>query len=499
MPVLSAPAVPAAILIGVGLSGDATRGLAVLCLGGGTALILTALLKGSVRMGPGRRGVACRVGLFRILLGFLLGIGVVGTGLLRVHSPRTQIASSLDREAVVELEARVLEDLRPGSSSWRVLPVEALRVRDQRGWSAAARGRLVVLWQGEEFLPAGNTRLVPVRGDTLVIRNLVGLDTTIWSNDDSIRLIPADGVPRIRRGVRRWILGRLARLDPRGGAMIPALLLGDRAGLSNDLTDAVRVSGASHVLALSGMHLGVLAMILYAGPLRLVRRRYRAVTIVPLLFLYVWIAGWIPSLIRALVLVTTTTVARFRMRSVPMPLLLARTTILVGLVTPRTVGNLGFQLSLLALTGIVLLGPWLLDGLARVLPRFVAGYTGVTLAAMIATAPITLSVFGTVYPAGILLAGVLSFLIVLQMWAGILFLAVASVPIAGTVVARFITWNGTLVHRVADVGYRIPAITASADLAVLVIPGLVVAAALWLVLSSRKRDNGDVAESQLDF
>lgn len=529
--VWSAPEVAAALVVFFGLAGPvrltgATVAVAVVVM---TVTIVVRCLEHTAGTGPGNVAPQGT----RLLVGLVLGLLLLGGGLIRLHAPHRLFTSPFDPLSVESLQGRLLHDLRPGTSPFRRVEIEAMRVATRRGWSGSASGRVIVMWQGTEYLDAGDRRIMPVRGDTVTVLVPGGLEinrspAVIWADDQHLSMKPAPGLPSMRRAAREWIRARLARLDPVGGPMVLALLLGDRGALSPELADDVRRSGASHVLALSGMHLGVLALILYRGPLRLVPPTARGWMILPLLLVYVWIAGWIPSLVRALVLVLVATIPRMRSVSVPMPLLLARTVVVVGVVSPETAGNLGFQLSVLALVGIVVISPGVVDRLTPIVGRRAGVYLGVTVAAMIPTAPLSLGVFGSVYPAGVLLAGVLSALIVVQMWLGVAFLGVAGVPVVGTALGRLIQWNTRVVGGAASLGGRMPAISmptigvpAISIPAILtegieqaggtgigIIPGVIVFSApvvLWLALRLRgRRGAGSYPEKadcepQLDF
>lgn len=507
IPVWSAPAISAAIIVAAGFSGS--RAAAVVSVGTACA----ALVPLSALVLTLRRRPAARVVVFRLAAGVVLGIGVTVFGTVRLYGSAACFTTAFDSSTIVTLHGRVLRDLRPGVSEYRVLEVATTGVVNRTGWESAGRGRVVVVWKGGEYIDAGVRRVIPVRGDRIIVTGLRGIthergksEATVWVDPDQLFLQPVGGVLRLRRTARAWITARLARLDPGGGSMVPALLLGDRGALPRATMEAVRIAGASHVLALSGMHLGVLATILYLGPARFLARRLRGVAIFPLLAGYVWIAGWIPSLVRALILIGVAGFARVRMRSVPVPVLLAQTVVVTGLVAPRIVGNVGFQLSLLSLFGIVLFTPRLVDELSRFLPRAAAAYVSVTTAAMTTTAPLSLGVFGSVYPAGVLLAGVLSILIVVQMWAGIVFLLVATVPFLGSSVVGIVRWNGLLIRRVADLGYFFPSIeytTGSRTIETVLTAIVLVGLAVWRIKNNRRRNDprwdGKTVESQLNF
>ncbi|SIQ92431.1 ComEC/Rec2-related protein [Alkalispirochaeta americana] len=407
----------------------------------------------------------------RLGAGCILGLIAVIAGEVRIAAADAPLAATIDPRGGLWVSGTLVDDLRPGTSSLRRIELAVDRAGDRRGWQGDARGRVVVLWRGSEYLHAEERRIIPLRGDRLIVSgldDLPGLDhpgqaSSLWVSEDQLSLLPGRGPVAVRRVVRNWMRRRLARLDALGGPLILALLLGDRGALSEDLSGAVRSAGASHALALSGMHLGVLALILYAGPARFLPYRLRGVAVLPLLAGYVWVAGFIPSLVRAFVLIALISLARFRGRKTPLPVLLARTVCLVALVAPGIVQNVGFQLSLLALLGIVVAGPPLVDGLSRFLPRRFAEYTGVSLAAMVATGPISWFSFGTIYPAGILFAGLLSSLVVLVMWCGLVFLLTATLPGLGSFLAMLIRWQAQLLFQVARLGGSIPGIVRTGD------------------------------------
>lgn len=383
----------------------------------------------------------------------LLAVAVVIAGLvtgLRVGYSRRPPRSALPPADVVLLTGRCGTDLRPSSSTRRVLPVELRSVSTRSGWRGSAGGTVVILWEGADHLSVGEheARMLPVRGDLL----RVVIDPGDWDgnrilfvDDAALRLVPARSPwSDARRRSRETVRLRLDRLPAPARGLVRALLLGDRSGLPDELITAVRRAGASHVIALSGMHLAVLAAIV----LRMLRPvcppRPRLAMLVILLGGYVAIAGWIPSLLRALVLTGVTAIATVQDRSPTPEILLARGVLIFALLAPRYLVDVGFQLSVLALGGILFVAPRIVTLLRYAVPRVLASTVGLTLAPMLTTLLITLPLFGAIYPVGLVAAAPLSFVVVLTMWLGILFLVLGSVPLVGTLL-------GTLLHGVASV------------------------------------------------
>jgi len=148
------------------------------------------------------------------------------------------------------------------------------------------------------------------------------------------------------------------------GSLVSALLTGDRSGLTPEQTAAFRGSGASHILALSGLHLGVIYLIVN----RLLSiigntpflRRLRSAVVVLFSGFYTIATGAGPSIVRAfLFILIRETCSLFPERHTsPIRVLMAALTLQLAF-RPRVITTLGFQLSYLAMTGITILYPYL--------------------------------------------------------------------------------------------------------------------------------------------
>lgn len=149
---------------------------------------------------------------------------------------------------------------------------------------------------------------------------------------------------------------------PDSAPLLKALTLGDRSGLSRETIAVFRGSGASHLLALSGLHLGILYALLSfltrAAGGSPAARRIRWVLLTLLSGAYVLLTGASPSLVRAFLFIFLAETARLnrRRRTGLLPSLCGALTLQLAL-QPTVITSAGFQLSYLAMTGIVLLYP----------------------------------------------------------------------------------------------------------------------------------------------
>lgn len=201
---------------------------------------------------------------------------------------------------------------------------------------------------------------------------------------------------------RHTLLERYQKMGVTGEeyAVVAAMTLGDKSAMSQELRDIYAVSGASHVLALSGLHLGIIYMLL---SLLVVNRRWRLLSqtvIVVAIWAFALLVGLPASVVRAALMVSVyallSTIGRRRM-SVNA---LALAAISILMVSPDSLFDVGFQLSFLAMLAILLLQPvfdrvvrreWLLD---RPVVRWAWGMTTVSVSAQAGVAPLVSYYFG---------------------------------------------------------------------------------------------------------
>ncbi|QAA77370.1 MAG: DNA internalization-related competence protein ComEC/Rec2 [Candidatus Bipolaricaulis sibiricus] len=276
-----------------------------------------------------------------------------------------------------------------------------------------------------------------------------GIHGLFWADEVEVLAPGPPSLARWASHVRQTLLSHLYRVAPEGTEraspaldLLAALLLGARGMFPSEEQQAFRTAGVAHVLALSGLHVGILV----AGGwwlLGLVRVRpaWRYLVLVPAVGFYVLVGGARVSLIRAAImfavlglfwlLLERGWVLR-RWLDPVQGLALAATVVL--LVWPWSALDTGFQLSFLATGGIVVLLPgWTGSDLRRRLPgwtRRAADLLAVTLCAQAGAVPVIGTVFGHVSPYGILANVVLVPWTGLLLWGGILVIALAALPIS---------------------------------------------------------------------
>ena len=143
--------------------------------------------------------------------------------------------------------------------------------------------------------------------------------------------------------------------------LVKALLTGDRSGLSRQTVATFRASGASHLLALSGLHAGILYLFLskFLSILgnSMTIRRFRGIAILLAAAFYTLMTGASPSMVRAFLFITIRELSHLAGRE-PAPLKVLSLALVLQLAfSPSAIRSVGFQLSYAAMLGIFLLFP----------------------------------------------------------------------------------------------------------------------------------------------
>ena len=148
---------------------------------------------------------------------------------------------------------------------------------------------------------------------------------------------------------------------PESPVLVNALLTGDKSGLDKDIISAFRDSGAAHILALSGLHLGIIY-----GILRKVTsvmgnsptaNKIRSAGIIFTTFLYTLATGAGPSLVRAQLFITINEISHLAQRRTSLGKVYCSALLIQLTMNPLVISSVGFQLSYMAMAGIVVLYP----------------------------------------------------------------------------------------------------------------------------------------------
>ena len=211
---------------------------------------------------------------------------------------------------------------------------------------------------------------------------------------------PLPDIPRVQRAGDRMLEYREHLLQlyqqsmpPSTYEVVAAMTLGDKSALTKETKNTFNITGASHILAISGLHLSIIYMMV---SLLVWGRRWRIVTQILTLVLlwgFAFLVGLSASVVRAATMLTVYGLLSLGYRQKMSLNVLAFTAILILVCQPEALFEVGFQMSYLAVFAILLFYPviygmlseeWLME---HRLIRWIWGMTVVSLCAQLGVAP----------------------------------------------------------------------------------------------------------------
>jgi competence protein ComEC len=183
--------------------------------------------------------------------------------------------------------------------------------------------------------------------------------------------------------------------DPRG--LMPGLVIGDTSRVSKALNDDMRTTGLTHLVAVSGENLAIVAALVTALLRRTrVSRRFRPPLAIAAIALFVVIARPQPSVLRAAAMACVVLVAAgLGVKASAIPALATAIFILL-LIDPTQAISYGFALSVFATAGLLLLAPGWTRALERHMPKWLAQSIAIPLSAQAMCAPLIVALSGQV-------------------------------------------------------------------------------------------------------
>jgi len=412
--------------------------------------------------------------------GFLTGCLIFLCGVLVV----TERKNSQDDFHLTKLKTRihgfqgfVVNGIEKTRSGYK-LKIRIIKVRDSVSWKNYFADCLVyfsvapvTLKPGTYILATGEPKRINPNHDLrytkqmerLIQKNIHYQFFAKKNNFKKIGNSPTDDSNQIERIKKRILLltaQNISGMDQR--IITEALLIGKTDGLSDHLRRAYAASGTMHVLAVSGLHVGIIYWILliFLKPLTTFahgRWLIAAISIV-ILWCYAALTGLSPSVLRAVAMFTFVAISiPFGLRSQIVNTLAASLFILL-IYDPHLISNIGFQLSYLAVAGIIWIHPVLYKTFQ---PNHKAvdycwSIISVSIAAQLTTFPLTVYYFHQfpVYfiPANLIIIP-LSFLILLIC---LMLIALGSFSGAATILGKVIGTSIGFMNSIARAFQELP-------------------------------------------
>ena len=297
---------------------------------------------------------------------------------------------------------------------------------------------------------------------------------------------------------RNFLLNRYTEygIDGNELAILSALTLGKKESITPSLKSAYSSAGAMHVLAVSGLHVGIIFLVLRFLLGWMDKLKYgsiiKAILLIISIWFYAFITGLSPSVIRASTMFTFMIIAVSFKRKSNIYNTLALSAFAILIYEPFMLLEVGFQLSYLAVIGIIYLHPYLY-ALIEIPPGITEkawNITCVSLSAQLVTAPLGILYFPH-FPTSFLLSNLIvipgAFLII---FLAIGFQIISIIPFVGEPIAFVLKWVVTALNWLVQKMELLPsALISGLDISVIetwLMYLFIASVTIWLTQYSRK-------------
>jgi len=173
--------------------------------------------------------------------------------------------------------------------------------------------------------------------------------------------------------------------------IVSGVVLGDKNLISRDFWEKLKITGTLHIMVASGANIAMFSEGLLAGLCILFVRRISLLILISLIWFYTIMAGFQPPIVRAAIMASFLYLGQFFGRQTEIKRIFWLTGMIMVLINPFLISDIGFQLSFLATGGLVYLQP-------RLKKKIRSQNLSSSLSAQLATLPVLLLNFGWVNP-----------------------------------------------------------------------------------------------------
>lgn len=214
-----------------------------------------------------------------------------------------------------------------------------------------------------------------------------GEERDVYSNE----VIDANIFDKLKTKVKS-ILDK--NLSPTYSEVAFAMLFSDKVGIPDVIKDNYSASGISHILAVSGLHVGfIVTMLSLLLGLFKAGRKVKFIVISLIVFLYAFVCGFPVSTTRALIMTIVLLYSKMRLREYDGLSSLAFAGLIIVCINPLDIYDVGFQLSFSAVASIIILSRPLENLFAKVMHKKLASALALSTAATVGTMPIIAHAF----------------------------------------------------------------------------------------------------------
>lgn len=402
-------------------------------------------------------------------LAFLICLFVFYSGLFNLPE-KAPLVSLIDKSEITKITGKIISSpYRISNKKYYSCKVEVSGVENKKNIKSSASGNIIVyipsemveaFYPGKIYSDSRNqvTNIFEAGDNFIFYGNMInnifytkntkalGYDNTIFGQIDK------------SRAFLRFKFKKLMYNWSDAGGLLIALLSGSREFTEDNIKDYFKKAGLSHILALSGMHLSLFSGISIFIGKKSKRKKFAFILRVIFLILFVWFAGFSPSLLRAFICTMLMILSSMTNKKNPdMILILCFSFLLQCIISPADIKTTGFILSYSALFGILLFNNFIRPFFNRIFSNYLSASFASSASAQIFTAPISLKLFGCIYPIGIISTSIISPLITLFIYSGIILIILSLIfPVIGEASGIFMNFEYNIIKNITFIFSKAP-------------------------------------------
>ena len=404
------------------------------------------------------------------------------------------LLSEADRQAEHLPSERLSEELyvygrssRDGILNYKGMPVNYVtteRVEDLRGAQFSLNAEIILYGMEHRHFKGQQLKLFLPRGMDKTDRPTFlkqGLEYRALAEG-----VGQEQVPEFSRAaLRKKLDDHLESLTPSAKAFVQSIILGYRSEMGAGLQDLFRDAGVVHILVLSGMHLGIIYLVLRTIMPGFIPLPLREVLALGTMAAYLWFINPGASAWRAAIMVLLWSLSKWSGWKTSPDRMLSLVWTMLIIMKPRFIFDVGMYLSFAAIWGLVYLMPIFHFLAARVrylLPiptgQYLLKLFTSSVSAQTAVAPITLILFGSIAPQGLLALPFLLplfyiSLIISALLIPLLFFAPTLVTLFNTILDSILNMMSAILFPFARFGWTLEGWPLSAKIALCLLPLIV--------------------------
>lgn len=248
------------------------------------------------------------------------------------------------------------------------------------------------------------------------------------------------------RALCRLNFKRLLNSWGNAGGLLLALLSGSKEYTDTSLNLSFKRAGLSHILALSGMHLSLFGSLGFFVAKRFSSKKKAYNTKMLLILLFVWFAGFTPSLLRAFIFsIIIYILTALHIKKINDISSLSLCFLIHSAIQPTHIQTPAFMLSYGALFGIITVGSFFKGKLSKIFALKIVDNFCDSFGAQICTFPILIHLFGEVAPIGVISSLIVSPLLTIFLYTGLI----------GIIICMIIPFLSPAFNDIIDVIYNI--------------------------------------------